>query len=377
MLRNIAICGSKTKDFFSHFDYVNRLEMNGFPVFCGLLYSQEKEFDNTIKENDYKVVVRKKAFSCNYRDKCIIFKTAKQASQEEDIFFPIGSDFVAEVIDIGAKVTNLKIGDRVIGNNAYPYADVKGVNPGIPSNSGSKEYQILHQTKLIKVPPQMSDTEAAAFSIGAQTSYSVIRKLSPRRGANILITAAKSNTSLFVINALKKYKVNIYATTTSKLFVEELKAMGVKEVIVVDKKPDSLLKNQSIQTIFQETGGFDCVFDPFFDIYLSQSIDLLGFNGKYITCGLYDQYFNIIGQELISTDSNINKIMSSIIIKNIQIIGNCLGTTEDMNHALEDYISGNLKIIVDSVFTGNQVGEFLDRTYNAQDRFGKVIYQYS
>ncbi|MEM7593391.1 MAG: zinc-binding alcohol dehydrogenase family protein [Cyanobacteria bacterium P01_A01_bin.83] len=377
MLRNIAICSKQNKNSLTNFDYIHRLEMNGFPVFCGLLYSPERKFSNQVEENNYRVLVRKKAFSCNYRDKALIFRIAKQAIESEDIFFAVGSDFVAEVIDIGAKVTELKIGDRVIGNNAYPDADIEGVKPGIPSNHGSKEYQIFHQTKLIKVPPQMSDTEAAAFSIGAQTSYSVVRKFNPSRGANILITAAKSNTSLFVINALKKYGVNIYATTTSELFVEELKAMGVKEVIVVDKKPNSLLENQSIQTIFEATGGFDCVFDPFFDIYLAQSVQLMKFNAKYITCGLYDQYFDLIGKEFTTTDANLSKLIGLVMMKNLQIIGNCLGTREDLQNALEDYVSGNLKVTIDSVFTGKQVGGFLDRTYNAGDRFGKVVYQYS
>ena len=58
-------------------------------------------------------------------------------------------------------------------------------------------------------------------------------------------------------------------------------------------------------------------------------------------------------------------------------MGNCLGTTEDLKNALQDYASGDLKVIIDSVFTGNQVGAFFDRTYNAPDRFGKVVYRYS
>jgi hypothetical protein len=33
-------------------------------------------------------------------------------------------------------------------------------------------------------------------------------------------------------------------------------------------------------------------------------------------------------------------------------------------------------VAVDSVYSGREVGAFLDRTYNARDRFGKVIYQY-
>ncbi len=223
----------------------------------------------------------------------------------------------------------------------------------------------------------MSDDIAGAFSIGAQTSYSVVRKFNLHKSANILITAAKSNTSLFVINALQKYDVNIYAITTSNFFVEELKAAGVKEVIVLDKKPNSLLENRYIHQIFKKTGGFDCVFDPFFDIYLAQAVDLMKDNAKYITCGFYNQYSDLIDQKSLDYSLSCSEIMTKVILKNIQIAGNCLGTKKDLENALKDYTSGNFKVIIDSVFTGNQVKEFFTRTYNAPDRFGKIVYRYN
>ncbi|PKO22652.1 MAG: hypothetical protein CVU38_08320 [Chloroflexi bacterium HGW-Chloroflexi-1] len=60
----------------------------------------------------------------------------------------------------------------------------------------------------------------------------------------------------------------------------------------------------------------------------------------------------------------------------VQIIGNCIGLTDDLRDALNDYASGALSVVIDSVFTGNQVGDFLDRMYNAKDRLGKVVYCY-
>lgn len=373
-MRNVAICGDKIKFSVFEDNFVDTIEINQVNILGGLLHTDNLQFDKNNPKNHHQVLVKKKAFSCNYRDKNIIFKMSVKGP--EDSFYTVGSDFVGEVVDLGKEVTELKIGDRVIGNNAYPQAGVADVRPGIPSNHGSKEYQIFHQVKLIKIPPEMSDEVAASFSIGGQTSYSIIRKFNPTRGANVLITAAKSNTSLFVINALKKYDVNIYATTTSNLFVEELKAMGVKEVIKIEKNPNSLLENESIKQFVEKTGGFDCVFDPFFDLYLEQAVELMNFEAKYITCGLYDQYFDLIGQNFTSFSLNTGQIMGLATIKNLQIIGNCLGTTDDLKNAVQDYTSGKLKVNIDSVFTGKQIGKFFDRTYNAEDRFGKVVYKY-
>jgi NADPH:quinone reductase-like Zn-dependent oxidoreductase len=373
-MRNVAICGSKIGNSISEYNSVETIEMNGISVFCGLIHTGDIHFDRNAPENRFSVLVKKIAFSCNYRDKNLIFKMTTKGS--DNSFYVVCSDFIGEVIDIGSEVTELQIGDRVINNNAYPESGVKGILPGVPTNNASKEYQVFHQVKLVKVPQEMPDEVAAAFSIGAQTTYSMIRKLNVTKGSNVLVTAAKSNTSLFAINALKKHSVNIYATTTSLRFEEELRAMGVKEVILIERSPNSLLENQALKKIVSDVGGFDCVLDPFFDLYLGQVVNFMATGGRYITCGLYDQYFDLIGQKIPSLHLNCSRLMSSVMLNNLQIIGNCIGQTDDLKNAIQDYVSGNLNVVVDSVFSGNQIGAFFHRTYNAQDRFGKVVYKY-
>jgi len=373
-MKNIAICGNKIGRAVFDYNSIETIEMNGVPLRCGLIHTKDTHFDRNHPENRFSVLVKKRAFSCNYRDKNLILKMATRGS--EDSFYVVGSDFVGEVIDTGSEVTGLQIGDRVIGNNAYPESGVKGVLPGIATNNASKEYQVFHQVKLIKVPQEMPHEVAAAFSIGAQTTYSMIRKLNLTQGSNVLVTAAKSNTSLFAINALRKHSVNVYATTTSMHFEEKLRAMGVKEVFLIEPMHNSLTDNQSFKKIVSDIGGFDCVFDPFFDLHLGQVINLMAAGGRYITCGLYDQYFDLIGQEISPLHLDGSRLMASVMLKNLQIIGNCIGQTEDLKNAIQDYASGNLNVAIDSVFSGKQVGAFFHQTYNATDRFGKVVYKY-
>ena len=65
-----------------------------------------------------------------------------------------------------------------------------------------------------------------------------------------------------------------------------------------------------------------------------------------------------------------------MVVNNIYLIGNCLGTTKDLQQAIQDCATGHFPVVVDSVFTGNQIKDFFERTYNAKERFGKVIYRY-
>lgn len=375
-MRNISICGSKLQHSLTLPNIVQAVHIEGIDVFCGVIHTEESKFDANVPKNKFNVWVKKRAFSCNYRDKSMILKTAVHVPEER--FYTVGSDFVGEVVALGTEVTEFQVGDRVIGNNSYPDSGVVGLRPGIPTNNASKEYQSFHQAKLLKIPPEISDECAAAFSIGGQTTYSMIRKLDIEPGANVLVTAAKSNTSLFVINALKHHNVNLYATSTSRHFEQELKEMGVKQLIQVNPDDDDWLTSPDMLHIYQETGGFNYIIDPFFDLHIGKVISLFvpGFGGKYITCGLYEQYSQLTGNEFQYHGLQFSQILATMMVNNIYLIGNCLGTTKDLQQAIQYSATGRFPVVVDSVFTGNQIKEFFERTYNAKERFGKVIYRY-
>lgn len=375
-MRNVAIFGSRIGELALQELSIGRIEMEGIPITVGIVPTASPNFDKSLPENQYNALVKIKAFSCNYRDKTLIFATVKAGIVRS--FYVIGSEFVGEVVEIGPSVTNVQVGDRVIGNNHYTGSGIgtDGLPEGLPTNHASREHQIFHQDKLIKIPSGMTDEIAAAFSIGAQTSYSMIRKLQVTEGSNVLVTSAKSNTSLFAIRALQKYGANVYAVSTSQRFEKELQDIGVKELIVVAPEIESLAQHSRMKEIIREIGLFDCVIDPFFDLYLGKVIEVMAPGARYVTCGFQNQYQKIIGQEFQSVGNDLQKVVAFTMLKNLQIIGNCLGLTMDLENALQDYTAGRFDITVDSVYHGNQVADFFDRTYNDQNRFGKVVYQY-
>ncbi len=278
---------------------------------------------------------------------------------------------------MGSAVQKLRVGDRVIGDANWSRSSKSAAPQGLPTNHGSKEVQIFHQDKLLKIPPEMPLEVAGAFGIGAQTTYSMVRKLHLQGGENVLVTAAKSNTSLFAINALKKCGVNVYATSTSRAFETELKALGVKELLLVNPGTNDFT---SVHKLTAKVGKFDAVIDPFFDLHLAGVLSAIANDGRYTTCGLQKQYSgqdSNAAQKPRDPAADLAQVMTRAMINNIHLIGNCLGVTEDLERALRDYATGNFDVVIDSVFTGDQVGAFFDRTYNARDRFGKVVYRYA
>ncbi len=232
-MNSVVVCGREATGYDQYTD-VHTIEIEGMPVTVGLIETKKPAFDPYTPENRFLVLIKVRAFSCNYNDKSRIFAISQKCG-EGACYSYIGSEFIGEIIAIGEGISRFQVGDRVMGNNQFPHSGVPDLLPGIPTDYASKRCWTIHEAKLVKVPAAMPDEVAAAFSVGAQTSYSIIRKLCITAGNNLLITAATSNTSIFVINALKQYAMNIYATitTASHHIGYKLIQMGVKEVIPV------------------------------------------------------------------------------------------------------------------------------------------------
>ena len=371
-MKGIAICGASARELMPNNQTLVDVRIRDCTTICGFVPLPDPVFDRHAPANRRNVLIRVRAFSCNYRDLGLIFNAISQGPGNS--FFVVGSEFVGEVLDIGPEVSTLRVGDRVIGDNHFttPYG-----SDGIPTNNASKEYLIFDERKLIGIPSSMPDTVAAAFSIGAQTAYSMIRKAQVAPGQHILITSARSNTALFLINALKKYQVNIYATATSLTYAAALKRMGARAVFYIDPVLGRFAEDTGIKSLLQDIGGIDCVFDPFFDLNLVKIIDLIRPGGRYITCGLVAQHEQLITHDLQQHSATLHQVMSAAIVKNVAIIGNNLGITEDLRSAIHDYDAGLLDVAIDLVCCGKQVARFFNRTYNSRERFGKVVYTYS
>jgi NADPH:quinone reductase-like Zn-dependent oxidoreductase len=373
-VRNFAICSQDVRILQPENPTLQSITIEGAAVHCGIIDTPEPVFDPHDANQRQHVLIRVRAFSCNYRDKALILRMA--VSGRDNAFYSIGSEFVAEVVAIGRDVTDLVPGDRVIGDNAYPASGVQGLPPGVPTNHGSRELQALHRAKLVRIPAAMPDAVAASFAIGAQTTYSMIRRLGLAAGEPVLVTAAKSNTSLFAIAALRQHNVDVYAVSTSERFANELAALGVKELIVVDPSHQPLASHPQLAAIVAHTGGFAGVIDPYCDLYLAHMPSMMAIGGRYITCGFYDQYLELVGGSRKPIPVELRQLPFLVMFKNISLIGNCIGTAEDLQRAFADYEAGRLPVRVDRIYQGLDTGEFLDRTYNAPDRFGKVVYAY-
>ena len=348
--------------------------IDGLQVNVGLVELEDPVFDAQDPVFAESVLVRKAAFSLNFRDKRKILQMAVAGSGDQ--FAVIGSDFAGEVVDAGANVTSFRPGDRVLNNNAYPRTGDSQLPAGIASTQASREYEVLHMSRLAPVPETMPDDIAAGFSLGAQTAYAMLRRLELQQPANVLVFSAKSNTALFALQALQKYRLRVYAVSNSGGFAGELRRMGVEEPIELDGGKRRLTEDPEILRVCRE-GGFHYVVDPFCDLHLRDAIQVMAVGGRYVTCGFFDQYLEYTGHGRASPPRLERPVLAMLLIKNLTVMGNCIGTAEDLGRALCDYSAGSFAVTVDMSFEGDQVAEFIGRTFASPERFGKVIYRFS
>ncbi|MBK1787989.1 quinone oxidoreductase family protein [Prauserella cavernicola] len=362
----VLLCDEKTGERSpAHWAGSATHTLRGLPLRFGLAEVADTAFDAAADHNREYVLVRVLGFSLNYRDLSLLM--GEQSGVLHDRSRGIGSDFVGEVVATGHAVPGLEIGDRVIPNMVWPPRPADAVSAGVLTNNASRELQRIHHSRLVPVPDAVSTANAAAFSVGAQTAYAMVRRARITHGSTVLVTAATSATSLFTISAAGNRGATVYGVSRSARGHDRLRELGVRRVFDSSSAED--LKDLS--GLARASRGFDAVIDPYFDSYLVTGMRLLGFGGRYVTCRLMGGPNERPELDLPAAEAM--RMFTSMVAKNASIHGQCLGERSDLERALTDHADGGLDVVLDSVHTGGQLESFIHRSFSA-DRLGKVVY---
>jgi NADPH:quinone reductase-like Zn-dependent oxidoreductase len=340
------------------------IEIDGTRLSCGIQSVPRPLFDPDAAVFARHVLVRVRAFSCNFLDRAVIRRAATHLTGGR--YYVIGSEFVGDVLAVGSAVTMVGAGDRVIADNDYPGSSDRC---GIPSRQASREYLVLREETVIAVPHAMPDTVAAAFGVGAQTAYAMVARADVTSASHVLVTAASSHTSLCLIRALHARGTDVVAATSSGLREDIARAVGARAVVRIGSDAEGRAGHDVLRRIAIAAGGFDCVFDPFLDANMPWAMPLVAHRARYITCGVRTGQATGAGDEYATA-------LEAMIVRNVELIGNCLGSTADLRTAMADYAAGEYDIVIDSVFDGGAAAPFLRRTFVDRGRVGKAVFRY-
>lgn len=157
----------------------------------------------TLHENE--VLVEVKAISINPVDyKVRMVEDLLHSICGEGYPLVLGWDIAGQVVSVGPKVNNLKIGDKVFGMVNFP-----------GRGNAYAEYVAAPEDHLAIMPEKLSFEEAAATTLAALTALQVI-KGRVKKDDKILIHAGSGGVGHFAIQIAKQLGAYVITTCSSK-----------------------------------------------------------------------------------------------------------------------------------------------------------------
>ena len=89
-----------------------------------------------------------------------------------------------------------------------------------------------------------------------------------------------------------------------------------------------------------------------------------------------DNYQDILYKPFKQSNNDYFRVLAKCIVKNISLIGNCLGCENDLRDAINNFVKGKYDIVIDSIYTGDEIVPFLQKSFHSIPRFGKTVYKY-
>ena len=302
---------------------------------------------------DGEVVIRVHACGVNYPDVLII--EDKYQFRPERPFAPGGE--VAGVIEsLGAGVTHLKVGDRVIGSTGW---------------GGMAEKIALAAGRCIPIPDAMPFDEASAFILTYGTShYALKQRAHLKAGETVLVLGAAGGVGLAAVELAKATGAKVVAAASSQEKVDLAIQHGADSGVVYPTGPFDRDGQKALAEMFKQAcgpTGADVIYDAVGGDYAEAALRAIGWEGRFLVIGF---------------PAGIPKIpLNLTLLKSCQIVGVFWGAftarnpsenAENVKELLALYTAGKIRPHVAACFPMAQAGEAI-RQLSSRKAQGKVV----
>jgi len=302
---------------------------------------------------DGEVVIRVHACGVNYPDVLII--EDKYQFRPERPFAPGGE--VAGVIEsVGAGVTHLKVGDRVIGSTGW---------------GGMAEKIALAAGRCIPIPASMPFDEASAFILTYGTShYALKQRAHLKAGETVLVLGAAGGVGLAAVELAKAAGAKVVAAASSQEKVDLAIQHGADSGVVYPTGPFDRDGQKALAEMFKQAcgpSGADVIYDAVGGDYAEAALRAIGWEGRFLVIGF---------------PAGIPKIpLNLTLLKSCQIVGvfwgaftarNRAENAENVKELLALCTAGKIRPHVSARFPMEQAGEAI-RQLSSRKAQGKVV----
>jgi NADPH2:quinone reductase len=237
----------------------------------------------------------------------------------------VGYQAAGEIVEVGAEVSHLKVGQKVVTVNAF------GSHAGLRAVPARNAWPIpdgFDIQKASAIPVPFGTAHECLFGAGRL-----------KAGETVLVQAGAGAVGLAAIQLAKKAGAAVLASASSDARLDRLKAFGMDHGI-------NYSRDDLVEQVMGLTGGkgVDLVVDPVGGATLAGSLGALGYRGRVSLVGN-------AGREPMKVD------VSSLMAGNRSLTGVFLGAeimTDRVHDMIQDLIEqaarGELKVLIDRIF---------------------------
>jgi NADPH:quinone reductase len=208
-------------------------------------------------------VVRVKAAALNFFDTLII---AGKYQHKPPFPFSPASEFAGVVESIGAGVTDIAVGDRVVGNMGW---------------GAAREAVAIEARQLAKLPEGLDFERAAGLTVTYGTTlYALRERAQLRPGESLVVLGASGGTGLAAIELGKMMGARVIACASSDEKLAFARTHGADETVNYGR--------ENLRDALKRLGaehGIDVVYDPVGGPYAEPAMRSLAWLGRYLVVG--------------------------------------------------------------------------------------------
>ena len=305
------------------------------------------------------VLLRMKAASLNYRDLLVPYRGYGSFTGELPLI-PI-SDGVGEVVEIGAGVTRVKLGDRVCPcfNQAWIAGEANldrlaGVTLGGPIDGAMAELMCLPEGGVVKVPAHLTHEEAATLPCAALTAWSAVvihDNLGP--GSKVLVQGT-GGVALFALQFAKLRGAHVTIISSSDEKIAKAKALGADAAINYLKTPEWYKATREITA----GRGYDHIVELGGEKTLPQSLRCIRPGGTLSMIGVL-------------SGSMLSAPLGLVVTRQVRLQGISVGHRDGLEAMMRAIEEHELKPVFDRVFAFEELKEAMAYLKSGA-HFGKI-----
>jgi NADPH:quinone reductase-like Zn-dependent oxidoreductase len=306
------------------------------------------------------VLVKVHAVSLNYRDLLVVRGHYNPKMPLPRI--PC-SDGAGEVVEVGADVKGVTVGQRVAGIFMQNWLDG---SPSVERNRGAlggdidgmlAEYVVLPQSGVVSIPEHLSFAEAATLPCAGVTAWNALVNVGQVKPGDVVVIQGTGGVSIFALQFARMMGATVFGTSSSDEKLERAKTLGLNAGLNYRQTPEWA------KWVLRETNnrGGDLIVEVGGAGTFSQSVQAVRVGGTVAQIGVLSQ-------------SDQPLPIASILHRQIRVQGVYVGSRahfETMNRAIA---ASHLRPVVDKIFAFSQAREAL-ATMEKGSHFCKIVIQ--